>query len=181
MPSVGGRAEVGRGCASNRPRTVFESPHELRVCWRRNGGKLAAASFTVYRQHSSQRELKSAPVTPRSDSVCEARRLGAALHPDSGKSVGHETLAEPGVDRPEHQVGVRGPDECRGPLSDSSLTIEGRDPQTATPSNSQIWGSHAQGKPANGPGVGRGIVEGAVQLYAPSGLSSQAGGYHQIG
>jgi hypothetical protein len=91
--------------------SIFDSPHELRVRWRGHGGKMSGSSFTVYREHAAERELKASAVAPGPDGVGEGRGLRAALHADTGKCIGHEPFTEPGIHWPQQQVGVRSPHE----------------------------------------------------------------------
>jgi hypothetical protein len=77
---------------------VLESAHELRVGWRCHGGQVAGSSFSVDGEKSTERELNSPAVAPRSNGVGEGDGLGAALHPDPGERVGHEPFTEPGID-----------------------------------------------------------------------------------
>jgi hypothetical protein len=92
---------------------VLDAPHELRVSWRRHGRQVAGSRFSIYGEHAAKRQLHSAAKAPGADCVGEPHGLGAAFHADPGERVGHEALAEPGIDRPEHEISVRSPHQVR--------------------------------------------------------------------
>jgi len=88
---------------------VFEAADELRVGGRRWRCQVARSSFAVHGEEATKRELQSRSVTPRADSIGECHRLGTAFQPEAGECVGHEALAETGVDGSEHQISVGRP------------------------------------------------------------------------
>jgi hypothetical protein len=93
--------------------SVLDAAHELRVSWRRHGGQVAGSRFSIHREHAAKRELHSPAIAPGADGVRKPRGLGAAFQTDAGEGVGHEALAEPGIDRPEQQISVRSPHQVR--------------------------------------------------------------------
>src|SRR5438477_273788 len=92
--------------------------------------------------------LRAAPLAEEvltGQGVRELDRLGAAFESEPDKRVGHETLAESGVYRSEHEISVGGPDRIRRALARyCRLCAECRHAERAATPDREVGSSYAE-------------------------------------
>jgi len=96
---------------------VLDPSHELGIGGCSGSGEPAPAGLSVNRQNVAEPELQTATVAPGPNRIGEFDGSSAAFHPDPDERVGHESLAQSGVDRSEHQIGIGRPHYIRRVLA----------------------------------------------------------------
>jgi len=91
---------------------ILDSANELRIGGSRRLGQTAPARLAAHVEDVAKGQLKATSVAPRSNRVGENDGLCAAFHSHAHKRVRHEALAESGVDRAEHEIGVGCPHDA---------------------------------------------------------------------
>jgi len=161
--------------------SVFDVANELGISVGRRRSESLPTCLTTHGKDASEAELDATTVAPRSNRVGELEGVGTAFHAQAHKGVGHESLAQAGVDRTKHQIGIGRPNPVRRILAGYCLLIpKGRNGEGSAASNPNEWRPDIEREAAEGSGYRLGVFKRSKKADTASNLGSQAGGYCQI-